>query len=640
MPKHSQGRGLRDLFRFYRFALPHWRWIVLTVVGTVLFAGISFSMLMLVRPMIQTLMQSQTADAALEAETPEDMGSDDAAPPADLDELEDEIELWLMNLAPVRRLMQWLTPDDDPNASMKRLAWMMGLIIGPLFVLFALMKNYSAGRVMWGMTIGVRVAVFDHLTQLSLGYFGTQRQGELISRLTNDVNSTRKAIRILLTKVLLQPLMFAVFLTGAFITSWRLTLLSLIVLPPMALITSLLGRTIRRYSRKTLERMADVTDTMSQTLSGMRVVKSFNQEGAERARFGRRNAAQLKRALKLVRNRALAASLPEVLLQVPIIMMLLVGGTMLRDGSLDFASMMQWLAAVALVVGPVRRGIAAYNDLQESMAGVTRIFELLDQEPQLPDAPDAVSLDTLQRGIRFDDVWFGYNGEEPVLRGLTLDVPRGAVYAIVGETGAGKSTMLDLLARFHDVTGGSIAIDDVDVRKIRRSSLMGLCAIVGQSPYLFNRSVADNIRYGKPEATDEEVVAAARAANIHDFVAGLPDGYETLVGETGSRLSGGQRQCVTIARAILKDAPILMLDEATSSLDAESERLVQEALAHLMEQRTTFVIAHRLSTVRHADRILVISGGVIAEQGTHDELLAAHGEYERLHRLQFGGAGE
>jgi len=635
MPKHAKSKGLRDLLRFYGFALPHWRWIVLTIVGTVLFAGVSFAMLMLVRPMIQTLMASQepvvsVIDDSVEAESPET--------PANLNELEDELESWLMNLPPIRAMTRWLAPGSDPGAAMKRLAWVLGLIIGPLFVALALLKNYSAGRVMWSMTIGVRVAVFSHLTQLSLGYFGAQRQGELISRLTNDVNSTRKAIRILLTKVLLQPLMFAVFLTGAFITSWRLTLLSLIVLPPMALITSLLGKTIRRYSRKTLERMADVTDTMSQTLSGMRVVKSFNQEDAEKARFGRRNAAQLKRALKLVRNRALAASLPEILLQVPIILMLIVGGSMLRDGSLDFASMMQWMASVALVVGPVRRTIAAYNDLQESMAGVTRIFELLDQEPELPDAPDAVSVDSLERGIRFDDVWFGYNGEEPVLRGLTLDVPRGAVYAIVGETGAGKSTMLDLLARFHDVTGGSITIDDVDVRQIHRSSLMNLCAIVGQSPFLFNRSIAENIRYGKPDATDEEVIAAAQAANIHNFIAGLPEGYDTLVGETGSRLSGGQRQCVTIARAILKDAPILMLDEATSSLDAESESLVQAALTNLMEHRTTFVIAHRLSTVRHADRILVIGGGVIAEQGTHDELLATHGEYERLHRLQFGGA--
>jgi len=635
MSKHANSKGLRDLLRFYSFALPHWRWIVLTVVGTVLFAGVSFAMLMLVRPMIQTLMASQEPVASVVDDV--DEGESPAAP-ADLDELEDELESWLMNLAPIKAMTRWLAPGNDPGAAMKRLACVLGLIIGPLFVALALLKNYSAGRVMWSMTIGVRVAVFSHLTQLSLGYFGTQRQGELISRLTNDVNSTRKAIRILLTKVLLQPLMFAVFLTGAFITSWRLTLLSLIVLPPMALITSLLGKTIRRYSRKTLERMADVTDTMSQTLSGMRVVKSFNQEDAEKARFGRRNAAQLKRALKLVRNRALAASLPEILLQVPIILMLIVGGSMLRAGSLDFASMMQWMASVALVVGPVRRTIAAYNDLQESMAGVTRIFELLDQEPELPDAPDAVTLDTLERGIRFDDVWFGYNGGEPVLRGLTLDVPRGAVYAIVGETGSGKSTMLDLLARFHDVTGGSITIDDVDVRQIHRSSLMNLCAIVGQSPFLFNRSIAENIRYGKPEAPDEEVIAAAQAANIHNFIAGLPEGYDTLVGETGGRLSGGQRQCVTIARAILKDAPILMLDEATSSLDAESESLVQEALTNLMQHRTTFVIAHRLSTVRHADRILVIGGGVIAEQGTHDELLATHGEYERLHRLQFGGA--
>jgi len=638
---HAQ-RDLKALLRFYGFALRHWKWILLSFAGMLVYAAVSFNVLLLIEPMSNTIQQRQASATSGSAPDLVPAAEPDAEPGRPLEEDVDSVEgakkrleVWLMELGPVKRFFRWMAPGDDPSAAMKRLALLIALVLGPLFVLSSVAKDYAAGRATWAITTDIRVAVFSRLTELSLSYFSKQRSGELISRLTNDINGANKALKVIFGKIMLQPIMFVAFLTGAFLTSWQLSLLALATMPVLVIITSYLGRKIRRYGRKTLEKLADVTDAISQMLSGIRVVKAFNMEEAEREEFRERNRQQLVKACKLVKNRALASALPELVMLVPIVLMLLVADRLVGEGLLTFSGMIQWTGAAVLMAGPVRRTVRGYNDLQESLAGVTRIFALLDAEPDITDSPDAVDVSDLRQAVEFRDVWFAYD-TEPVLRGIDLTVPRGKVYAVVGETGAGKSTLLDLVPRFYETTHGSVLIDGVDVRRIKRASLMRLVAIVGQSPFLFNRSIAENIRYGKPGATDREVVAAARSANIHKFIEGLPDGYNTVVGEAGDRLSGGQRQCVTIARAILKQAPILILDEATSNLDAESELLVQQALTGLLKDRTTFVIAHRLSTVRHADRIVVLRDGAIVEEGTHDELMRLGGEYERLCRLQFG----
>ena len=633
-PDHKRNYG--NLLRFYGVALPYWKTILVSLAAMFLYAAVSINGALMIKPFVGAFLTGEAADKAAPP------GQAAGAPPADqkqearrstdvLERGKAAVRAWFLGLKPVKRAVDWLWTGN----TLRKITFMVAFFIGPLFLVAGFLQDYARGRVVWSVLADLRMTVFDRLSALSLSYFSGQRTGELISRLTNDIAQTKAALRIIFGKLILEPLMVVVFFLVALWASPHLTLIVLIGLPLLILIMGRYGRRIRRYATKMLEKLADVTDSVTQMLNGIRVVKSFNMEDAEREEFRARNRAQLQKAFKLVRNQAWASVLPLFFLIVVVSsMVLLAADYLLSRGLLGLQDMLLFLFCVGVLQGQARRLVKAYNDLQESIAGVNRIFELIDTQPEIEDRPDAIELDEVKTGISFREVSFAYD-EVPVLTGIDLQVPCGKVYALVGETGAGKSTMLDLIPRFYDPTEGSVAIDGVDVRNIKRESLMRLIAIVGQHPFLFNRPLAENIRYGKPDATDEEVYAAGGAANIHDFILSLPEGYETLAGEAGHRLSGGQRQCITIARAILKNAPILILDEATSSLDAESERLVQKALNNLMANRTTFVIAHRLSTVRHAHRIIVLRDGRIVEQGTHKELLKEGGEYGRLYRLQF-----
>jgi subfamily B ATP-binding cassette protein MsbA len=629
MSEPERRQNYRNILRFYRMALRYWKLIVLSLIAMFVYSGVSFNAVLLLKPFVTTFQGPKGEAPAVRA------ASEEAKAPALAGK--DRLRDWFLGLPFVRSVVQWLWG----KLSLKRVAFVIAFIIGPLFVVSGFLQDYLEGRVVWSVLADARMAVFGRLTTLSLRYYSRQRTGELLSRLTIDVARSESAMKILFGKIILQPIMLVFFLAGALWSSVYLSLLVLVVTPVLVVVVWYFGRTLRRQARKTLERLADLTDSVSQMLNGIRVVKSFNMEQAEVESFRVRNQAQLKRAFKLVKNDVLANVVPQALLGIgSTALLLLVADHLLRAGRLTLADTLVCAAFLGLAESRVRRVVKAYTDLQQSMASVNRIFELIDTRPDIEDRPDAVSLDGVREGVRFSDAWFSY-GEEPVLRGIDLFVPAGKTYAIVGETGAGKSTMLDMIPRFYDVQRGAVSIDGVDVRHIRRSSLMKLIAVVGQHPFLFNRPIAENIRYGKPDATDEEVHAAAAGANIHNFILSLPGGYETMAGEAGDRFSGGQRQCITIARAILKNAPILILDEATSSLDAQSEMLVQQALDGLMENRTTLVIAHRLSTVRNADCIVVLRGGRIVEQGTHEELLRKEGEYCRLYQLQFAhAAGE
>lgn len=641
--------------RFYSFALPHWGWILVAVTAMVLTSLLWGSFIFLVKPLMKSTLQAhEVALRQSPSGSPVEGGVQRTAGPAapggaarpvdtgGILDVEGRVEHWAKNL----RAVQWFTnlravrkvrglvqPGPD---TLKKIAVLVATCIAPLLFLAYFFGSYAQQRVSWQVMAEVRMALFERLVGRSLTFFSRQRAGDLLSRLTNDIATTRAAVKILFGDLLLNPMKIVIFLALALWYSWQLTLVVLVGLPLFVGILRRYGGRIRRYSRRNLEKLGDVTDAISQLFSGVRVVKSFGMEQEENAEFRRTNKAQLKRAFKLVRSRAWADALPEAVICFGTAGVLLVADRLIGSGRLPAEDLWPCALAITCLANPTKRMVRCYNVLQESLGAVGRLFEMMDVDSDIQEAPDAKDLGEVREGIRFRNVWFSYD-REPVLKGVDLFIPRGKVYAIVGETGAGKSTLLDLIPRFYDATEGSVEIDNVDVRTVTLKSLVRKIAIVGQHPFLFNRTMAKNIRYGKRDATDEEVKDAAKVANIHEFIESLPDGYETMVGERGDALSGGQRQCITLARAVLKDAPILILDEATSNLDSESELAVQNALARLMVGRTTLVIAHRLATVRHADKIIVLKDGQVVEQGSHDELLDKGGEYEKLYRIQFAG---
>ena len=481
----------------------------------------------------------------------------------------------------------------------------------------------------------IRNHLCEHLLPQSLSYFENRKSGELISRLTNDITATQFGLSILFDSVLLQPMRLLCGLGLAFCFTWKLSLFTFVLFPIVIIPVLVFGRKIKKYGSKSLMHLGELTDAMREMFSGIRIVKAFKMEDEEIVEFKNLNSRFFKRMMQTVKAKALNTSTTEFIYSLGLAAIIIVGGYVITANKISPGSLGGFVTVTAFLILPAVKKLAkSYAKLQESLAGASRVFELLDQHPSITDNPDAIELEKIEKTVSFKNVNFAYDSI-PVLKDINLTVEKGQIIAIVGESGAGKSTMLDLVPRFYDPLSGAVEIDGTDIRLIKRDSLLEHIAIVSQQTFLFNRSFKDNILCGRRDASLEEIENAAKAANIHDFITSLPDGYDALVGEQGVKLSGGQRQRVTIARAILKNAPILILDEATSSLDSESEMLVQEALDHLMEGKTTFVIAHRLSTIRHADRILVLKDGYLVETGTHDELIEKEGEYKKLYRIQF-----
>ncbi len=497
-------------------------------------------------------------------------------------------------------------------------------------------QSYLMAAVGSRVVAGIRRELYAHIQAMPLAFFASLHSAELMSRVVTDVNRLARlassvlvmSIRHLATIVALVAVMFA--------REWVLTLIAVAVFPAVAVLVRMIGRKLYKINRRSQQKIAELNVILQESFTGNKIVKAFGRERREQERFDRVNGELLGLALKDHRMEQASEPLMEVLGAVAIMGALWYGGHQVISGALTPGEFFSFTAAVVLLYGPVRQLSRLANIVQQSMASVERVFDVLDTPSAIVDAPAARALRDFYDRIVFDRVSFRYLEQgEPVLRDISFEVRRGELVALVGMSGAGKTTLMDLLPRFYDVTAGAITVDGQDVRAVTVASLRGLMGIVTQDTFLFHDTVEYNIAYGRPDATREDVERAARLAQAHDFIVALPEGYATSVGERGVKLSGGQRQRLAIARAFLKDPPILILDEATSDLDAESEFLVQQALSDLMKGRTVLVIAHRLATVKNADRVLVVHGGRIAEMGTHDSLMARdNGIYRRLASLQ------
>lgn len=480
----------------------------------------------------------------------------------------------------------------------------------------------------------IREGFYRKNMTLSMRFFNNNPTGALMARVLSDVSVMQEGVANIVTGLLRDGFSVIGLLGVIFYRNWQLALVSLVVIPLTVFPARKIGKRIKRLSSESLGMIGDISRILQETFSGIKVVKAFGLEGREVEKFVNCNKEFYRITRKTIKYGALSSPIMEVISSLGIASVIWFGGSMVLKGNMTSADIISFMAAMVMLYNPIKGLIGTYNAIQRSFGAAERVFEILDEEPDIKDGPDSMAMERAQGILDFDRVSFSYN-EEMVLKDVSLSVRKGEVVAFVGPSGGGKTTLVSLIPRFYDATSGSVSIDGTDIRKLKLKSLMEQIAMVDQETFLFNDTIANNIRYGKPDASLEEVYAAARAAFAHDFISEMPAGYETSIGDRGVRLSGGQRQRICIARAILKDAPILILDEATSALDTESEQMVQKALQNLMANRTTLVIAHRLSTIFHADKIIVIDRGEIVQAGTHTELLEQGGLYKKLYEMQF-----
>ena len=517
---------------------------------------------------------------------------------------------------------------------------MLDLLCMALLVIFAVKgaslcgNAYLMSYVSQRIITKLREDVYNHIQRLPVPYLDKMKTGNLMSRILNDVGALQSTLSESVTGTIKETFSVIGCVGIMFYMDWQLAIAAMLIVPVAFLPIFKVGKMLRRTGAKAQQSMADLSVIMHETIAGNRIVKAFGMEAYEKNRFRHENERLLKQTMKAVLVRAINSAAMEFLGGLGIVSILLYGGYQIISGKMTGGNLFSFLGALISLYEPVKRLANMYSSIQMGLAAADRVYELLDQPTEIVDQPHAMTLEPVREHIEFRNVSFSY-GAKPVLSGINFTVEAGQVVAVVGMSGAGKTTLINLIPRFYEVTEGTILIDGIDIRDVTLASLRSRIAIVTQQSILFNDSFKNNIAYGDIRKSDDEIIAAAKAANAYDFIMKLPRQFETNVGEQGVRLSGGERQRICIARALLKDAPILILDEATSSLDSDSELEVQKALENLMRGRTTLVIAHRLSTIKNADCIITLANGKIVAQGCHSELMTLDSEYRRLYQLQF-----
>ena len=616
---------MHTYWHIVRYVKPYWLHLAGSITCIVLFTLFNGASLLSIMPFLRVIFYAEEFEAQQQPEQAPEVRKD-------VDKRQDVIERSQARLQ--KTVYGWLMGEDRRIALARLCALIFTLIL--LKNIFDYLQAYTMAYVEQGVIKDLRNDLYRHLNALSLSYFNKTRTGQLISRITNDVTLINGGISAGFVTLVKYPLLFFTSLGLAFYLSWQLTLVALVILPFSLIVISSIGLRLRKHSTRSQEKLADVTTVLQETISGARVVKAFAMEEFEISKFMRETAGYFKSLLRISRVRGLAAPVNEFLTAIVAIGILWFGGQKVLAGDiLAPEEFITFLLVIFSLVHPVKELSTVNSRVQEAVAAAHRVFEVLDQQPEIVSTPNARTVTALEESIRFEKVGFSYEERAEVLRGVSFKVKKGEILAIVGPSGAGKSTLVDLLPRFYDPTAGKILLDGHDLCEFTLYSLRQLLGIVTQETILFHDSVRNNIAYGLQDVPDSKLIEAAQAANAHRFISEMPEGYDTVIGERGVKISGGQRQRLAIARALLKNPPILILDEATSALDSESEMLVQQAIERLMENRTSFVIAHRLSTILHAHQIIVLDKGRIVQRGNHEQLLRRAGVYRKLYEMQF-----